>query len=187
MHHTHTNTIYHFEEHHADGPNVALLGVTLLPQRLRRHVKRRTHVEVLALRSSVVAVQRHGEPKISNLGRRSINQYVGRFDVAVNEAYVVYQNKYATFLVDLQETRHHVLQDANRFALIDATTPFNARTQVPRITVLRNQVGVVLRLKHVIQLQDVLAVEGLQRTDLVLQQHRVDGLLYHLHVDHLWG
>lgn len=92
-----------------------------------------------------------------------------------------------TFLVHLPESLADFGDDANGLVFFDFAFFLDEVVEVAGVTELCDDVGIVLGLEHIEEFHDVLAVECFEGVDFVLEELGVDGLLDHLHVDHLHG
>lgn len=90
----------------------------------------------------------------------------------------------------LIKSLYDIAHDAQGFRLFDPPLLANQVIEIAGIAILCDDVGIVLGLEHIKEFENVLAIEGFEGSYLVLEESGMNGLLYHLHVNHLdcnWG
>ena len=76
-----TLTIHKLESNHANGPDIALIGVPVELERLWGHIEGRTHV-VVKLVGALLGF--YSKPEVSKDGLALADEDVGEFEVAVD-------------------------------------------------------------------------------------------------------
>jgi hypothetical protein len=71
-----------FVDHESESPDVCFGSIQILAEALRRHVEWRPDVDVFELFAGV-----HCKPEISYFGCSVLQEYVGGFDVSVDELF----------------------------------------------------------------------------------------------------
>ena len=80
-----------------------------------------------------------------------------------------------------------MLEDFGGVLLLKGLVLLQQRSQIALVAEFSNNLGVVVRVEHIVQLQDVGVVKLLHCVDLIQQQRHLHLVFYELHFDHLHG
>lgn len=165
-------TSQHLIEYHPQSPNISLQSILIPPQRLGRHIQRRSHI-VLTRFSSITNLD--GKPKISDLDLTITHQDIGRLKITM---YDILPCEIEIASNDLPHTRGGLLLGEPLLYLFAKI----------RITQLRDDIGVILGGEDIVEGEDVrLCFELLEHLDFAVEEDAIDFVLEHLEVDHLDG
>ena len=147
----------HLQEGDSDGPEVALVAVLVVGERLEGHVERRTDI---LFGRMLAFFDADGEPEVRDLHfLLEVEQDVAGLDIAVDEA----------LGVDRSIPMDYLFEEAHCSALLEFALSAQDLAEGAPLAELGDDVDAVLGLDHMLQLEQVaVSAQGLQRLDLGL-------------------
>jgi hypothetical protein len=104
--------------------------VALLPENLRRHVKRCPNIVILALGFALVSIL-NGKSEVSNFRGAFVDEDVRWLYISMNEVFLIKVKWDCTFSVHFKESIADLSQDSDSFWFLDSALAFDHCIQVP--------------------------------------------------------
>lgn len=145
----------HFIDYDPQRPNIVFVGIDVVLEGFRAHVKGRPYVYSLFGIGSCLL----GKAEVGNFDRFVPEEDVGRFEVAMEE----------TMFCDMQETHEDLSDEGESFFFRQFVSLFEQVLQISLVAELSDDVAIVSSTENVVALEHVGVVEFLEGFDLTLQ------------------
>lgn len=149
-------SIEHPVEADTEGVDIGLVGVILVLEDFRGHVEGRAEHGF----GPAFFVEDFGESEIGNFDNTVVSENIGEFQVSVDDF----------VFVKMVEAMNQFAHDTDSLILYEIFFLFQIRVKVPIITILQDQVVIVVGFLHIIELDNVGALTAFEDLDFALKQ-----------------